>query len=251
MERGCSNFTQRNFRTIALFSNTKLSWAATMDWTEEMTRTCILGGFRAGRSAKEIANFFGFPSSTVYENENDRWLAYDPEDVPIVMKTKFPSSIMVLGVISSKGGDVMPPHFFGTKETVTKEVYLRVLEDVIVPWMEEVSAGEPYVFQQNGAPAHTSNLVQNWLRANLRDSGSFWDKDLWPPSSPDCNPCDYFLWGVLERKVNATSHPNLTSLKDSIRENMAALDRDVVSGACKRFRSRLESVIRANGSYFE
>ena len=43
--------------------------------------------------------------------QNDRWLCSDPKDVPIVMHTKFPASVMVLGVISSKG-DVMLPHFF-------------------------------------------------------------------------------------------------------------------------------------------
>jgi len=41
----------------------------------------------------------------------------------------------VLGVVPSEG-DVMPPHFFKNKETVTKEVYINVLASVIKPWME-------------------------------------------------------------------------------------------------------------------
>jgi len=42
---------------------------------------------------------------------NDRWLAHNPEDVPIIARTKCPANVHVLGVVSSKG-DVMPPHFF-------------------------------------------------------------------------------------------------------------------------------------------
>ena len=35
----------------------------------------------------------------------------------------------------------MPPHFFGDEEKVNTEVYLNVLEDVVKPWEEEVTAG--------------------------------------------------------------------------------------------------------------
>jgi len=43
--------------------------------------------------------------------KNNRWLCGDPSEVPVVMKTKFPATVMVLGVVSNKG-DVMPPHIF-------------------------------------------------------------------------------------------------------------------------------------------
>ena len=35
----------------------------------------------------------------------------------------------------------MPPHFFGDKEKMNTEVYLNVLEDVVKPWGEEMTAG--------------------------------------------------------------------------------------------------------------
>jgi len=54
---------------------------------------------------------------------------------------------------------VIMPHFFKKGETVIKEVYLRVLMDVVKLWMETVASGKPYIFQQNGAPAHTSHLI--------------------------------------------------------------------------------------------
>ena len=98
--------------------------------------------------------------------KNDRWLAKDPADVPIVHRTKHSANVHVLSVVSNEG-DAMPPHFFDKHETVTKEVYLRVLQRVVKPWIDRVSNGKQYVFQQDGAPAHTSNLVQDWLRDNM------------------------------------------------------------------------------------
>ena len=40
--------------------------------------------------------------------QNDRWLCDDPKKVPVVMSSKFPASVMVLGVVSNEG-DIMPP----------------------------------------------------------------------------------------------------------------------------------------------
>ena len=102
--------------------------------------------------------------------KNDRWLAEDPEEVPVIGKSKCPASVHVLGVVSSEG-DVMPPHFFDQGQRVTREVYLSALDRVVKPWMTQVANGRPYVFQQDGAPAHTSHLVQNWLDENVLVEG--------------------------------------------------------------------------------
>ena len=46
------------------------------------------------------------------------WIATNNRDVPRVMKTKFPATVMVFGVVSSEG-HIMPPHIFevGSKST--------------------------------------------------------------------------------------------------------------------------------------
>lgn len=76
---------------------------------------------------------------------NDCWFAHNPEDVPVIGKTKFPASVHVLSVVSSEG--VMPPYFFQKGETITKEVYLNILRSVVKSWMENVASGRPYIFQ--------------------------------------------------------------------------------------------------------
>lgn len=164
-----------------------------------------------------------------------------------VPQTKFPATVHVLGVVSSEG-DVMPPHFFEKGQTITKEVYLRVLQAVVKPWMVTVASGRPYVFQQDGAPAHTSHLVQNWLSDNL---DMFWSKEFWPPNSPDLNPLDYYVWSVVERVTNKTRHPNVASLRAAIEAAFRNMDSAVLTRACERFRPRMEAVIAAEGGYIE
>jgi hypothetical protein len=45
--------------------------------------------------------------------------------------------------------------------------------------------------------------MQNWLKENLTE---LWIEEVWLPSSPDCKPFDYFVWGVSELRVKAKSH---------------------------------------------
>ena len=63
---------------------------------------------------------------------NDRWLCADPSKVPRVMHTKFPVTVMALGVVSNEG-HVMPPHFFLQGLRVNSAAYIDVLGTVVKP----------------------------------------------------------------------------------------------------------------------
>lgn len=180
-------------------------------------------------------------------SRNNRWLASDPSEVPVVSKTKFPQTVMVLGVVSNEG-DVMPPFFFEKGLKVNAQVYVDVLRDHVKPWMDTIAKGRKYTFQQDGAPAHTAKLTQDWCEANLPN---FLRKDEWPPSSPDLNVLDYYFWGVMEGVVNASAHSNMESLKRTIVQAFDGADRDMLKRACSKFRTRLECCIEANGNFFE
>ena len=58
-----------------------------------------------------------------YDSQNHRWIATNNRDVPRMMKTKFPATVMVFGVVSSEG-HIMPPHIFEVGLKVNNEVYL-------------------------------------------------------------------------------------------------------------------------------
>lgn len=188
-----------------------------------------------------------FTVNEKHNRQNHRCTVSCPEDACVVPKTKFPASVHVLGVVSSEG-HVMPPYFFKKAETVTKEVYLEVLQTVVKPWMDKVSDGTPYVFQQDGAPAHTSGKVQERLSLNV---SMFWPKDFWPPNSPDLNPMDFYVWSAVELRSNKHRHPNTDSLTLAIQRAFRTLPKHIVKKACYSFRARLEAVLANNGGYIE
>ncbi len=187
-----------------------------------------------------------FTVDQFHNRRNDRWLAVDREDVEFVCTTKHPQQIMVLGLICSDGR--MPPIFFKKDEKCNTVVYHKILRYKVLPWLRATYPSGNYVFQQDGAPAHKSNKVQNFLSSHF---AKFWAADLWPLSSPDLNPLDFYWWSILERRVNATPHPNLESLKAMITEIWAAVPADEIVAACRSFRRRLEAVVAAEGSYIE
>ena len=80
-------------------------------------------------------------------------------DVPRVMKTKFPATVMVSGVVSSES-HIMPPHIFDVGLKVNTKVYLDVLKSVVIPWCNQVAGGTLWVWQQDSAPADNSKETQ-------------------------------------------------------------------------------------------
>ena len=71
---------------------------------------------------------------------------------------------------------------------INQHNYNEILESKVFPWVNSKYAGAPYTFQQDGAPAHTADLVQQFCKTEFFN---FWDKSMWPPSSPDLNPMDF------------------------------------------------------------
>ena len=51
-----------------------------------------------------------------------------------------------------------------------------------------------FTFQQDGAPVHRACETVELLKAVTPD---FIPPNLWPPNSPDLNPVDYKIWGIL------------------------------------------------------
>ena len=70
------------------------------------------------------------------------WIAKNNRDVPRVMKTKFPATVMVFGVVSSEG-HIMPPHIFEVGLKVNTKVYLDVLKSVVIPCCNQVAGSDP------------------------------------------------------------------------------------------------------------
>ena len=123
-----------------------------------------------------------------FNKRNDRYLEKDRANVPTVFRTKKPASVMVFGLVTSKGKK-MPLHFFGTKEKVNTKVYLELLTSKVIPWLEENVEG-PYIFIQDSAPAHKAKKTLKFLADHMH---TFWEPTTWPSNSPDLNVLDYYM----------------------------------------------------------
>ena len=84
--------------------------------------------------------------------------------------------------------------------------------------------------------APIAKITQNWMKANMENH---WSQEIWPPSSPDCNPLELSMWSVFERQVRRQPHNTLASLRAKILEVMTDIDREVVIHSYKKFWSRI------------
>ena len=113
------------------------------------------------------------------------WIATNNRDLPGEMKTKFPATVMVFGVVSSEG-HIMPPHIFEVGLKVNTKVYLDMLKSVVIPWCNQVAGGRPWVCQQDSAPAHKPG----WL--GFRRSATTLYPSLTGPLLPRPEPAGLF-----------------------------------------------------------
>jgi len=78
-------------------------------------------------------------------------------------------------------------------------------------------------------------------------------KDDWPPNSPDLNPLDYHVWGVMLEKYQQYSPKpkNLTELRTVLENIWNELQQESINRAILAFRKRLTACVEVNGSHFE
>jgi len=69
------------------------------------------------------------------------------------------------------------------------------------------------VFQQDSTPAHRTRDTIQLLQQETPD---FIGPDLWPPNSPDLNPVDYKIWGVMQQRVYERRMNNVDELKQRL-----------------------------------
>ena len=175
------------------------------------------------------------------------WIATNNRDVLRVMKTKFPATVMVFGVVSSEG-HIMPPHIFEVGLKVNTNVYLDVLKSVVIPWCNQVASGRTL-----GVAAGLGAGPQVQRDPCLASEGVLRLCTLLSlaPSSLDLNPLDYFVWSYVENITNMTSHNTKASLITAIRWVFAELPPALVEKTCFQFQIRIEVLIEAESGYIE
>jgi len=98
------------------------------------------------------------------------------------------------------------------------------------------------------APAHRAGDTVEFLSRSAPD---FISPLLWPPNSPDLNPVDYEVWGVLQQRVYHSRIRDIEHLKQRLIEEWRCFDQNIIDRAVRQWRVRQRACVRANGGHFE
>ena len=105
-------------------------------------------------------------------------------------------------------------------------------------------------FQQSGATAHTARASMSVLREMLPQHVISCDGDvLWPARSPDLSARDYFLWGYLKRRIFISKPRTIAELKPSIKEEIAAIAKQMTRRLMENLGARLKQCLRNGGKH--
>ncbi|PRD27973.1 UNVERIFIED_CONTAM: hypothetical protein NCL1_33827 [Trichonephila clavipes] len=93
------------------------------------------------------------------------------------------------------------------------------------------------IFMQIGAPPHITCCVKDVLKHHFTEerviSRQF--RHLWPPRSPDLNPCDSWLWGHLKQLVSC-EQPRKRHIKNGISRHVLNISQNTLDMLCYDFK---------------
>ena len=178
--------------------------------------------------------------------QNDRIWSDCREKVPHFERVKFPGKLQVWGAMSHRALSEL--HFMPPCQTVNTEYYIdEILKKTLASAMRRkrvtgnvfeikmLSDMSEVIFQQDGAPAHTSK--------------KFWEKGIWPANSPDLSPIEN-LWAILQRRLYSMERPsNLESLQKQLIQAWSEITPEILDKLIASMPSRIRKCIELKGEY--
>ena len=133
------------------------------------------------------------------------------------------------------------PHRPDLRRSESK-IQLRILS-----WRDSVPAASArdawgirraFVFQQDSATAHRT---RGTVKLMEQERPAFISQDQWPPNSPDLNPVDYKIWGVIQQRVCQSHIHSIDELKQRLLHVWHGIERCI-------FDSAIDEMARASSS---
>ena len=138
-------------------------------------------------------------------------------NMPRVMKTKFPTTVMVFGVVSSEGHIISSKSAWKSTPKCTWMCW-RV-------WWSPGTIRWPMADPGCGSRTRHQPTSPKRPRLGFRRSATTVPFSHCPTSSPDLNPLDYIVWSYVKNITNMTSHNTKVSLIATICWVFAELQR--------------------------
>jgi len=149
-------------------------------------------------------------------------------------------------------GYLIEPYFF--EGNVNSVRYLHFLRHELPDLLANVDlqTRQRMWFQQDGAPAHRSRIVQRFLhRRYPRRWIGISSHVEWCPRSSDLTSLDFFLWGFLKNMVYADAPTTRENMMQRITDACRDIPRHVLLSTVQNFERRIQLCINNNGGIFE
>jgi len=212
-----------------------------------------------GKFPEHSVNFIWFTDEKVFtvappiNTENDRLYVsattmkrnVDAERL-LWTRPTFSRSVMVSVTVSKLGCSDM---FFVEPGVKVNGAYYRdvLLKQQMLPAIQRMS-GDFFIFQQDSAPAHCARETIELLRC---ETPYFIGPNLWIANSPDLNPVDYRIWGLIQERIYQIAIWDINDLKQCLTWVWAELKQSVVDKTIEQWQPRLRACVRGKGQHFE
>ncbi|KAF2896814.1 hypothetical protein ILUMI_09362 [Ignelater luminosus] len=136
-------------------------------------------------------------------------------DTAVFKSVAHPQGIMMWVGLSANGPT--KPIVIEPKAKICSSYYVN---KVLKPFLRDAKTLYPSndnISHQDSAPAHRAKATLLFLR---EQNVTFIEPEQWLPSSPDCTPCDYFLWGYLKSQVNNRNIRTLCGLQKAVQDEL-------------------------------
>lgn len=211
------------------------------------TRKVLETAFFSDEKIFKVKQLYNSKNDVVYASKKQKKSEISEERL-IREQEGFPAKVMVSVAISKAGKSSII--FVEEGKSVNAEYYCKKLLKKMIPQMNKLANGNKYLFMQDGARAHTAKLTVDMLHD--QDKLVLLEPSDWPPNSPDLNPVDYCIWGLLEQNVyRGRIITDLQTLKTAITEEWNKIPQETIDACIDVFRARLRRVIDAEGKHIE
>lgn len=179
----------------------------------------------------------------VWRRRGDRFKA--KYTVPTVGQS---DGVMVWAAMNSYGQVIVrqcPPKMNSTAYQAVLATALPFIKPRCASHLSHFVRAGRHLFQQDGAPVHTSASTTAWL---ARKQVRLLNNGVWPAQSPDLNPIEQ-LWPTVTKQLEGRTFSSAASLWAALQQEFAAIPAATVQNLYNSMARRVAAVIVSSGGH--